>query len=151
MRTARAAGEVALAPEAAFRLWTDLDRWPSFVEGFAHPIEVSPEWPHEGAKLVWQSGPGGRGRVTEKVVASGGGRFSTRVYEDALAGEQTVSFAEATEGTRVEVRLEYELARYGPLRALADVVFIRRALRDSLRRTLGRFAIEAEDEAGLRG
>jgi hypothetical protein len=61
-----------------------------------------------------------------------------------------VTFAEATDGARVEIRLEYELSRYGPLRAVADRVFISRALRDSLRRTLGRFAVEAEEEAGLR-
>ena len=48
------------------------------------------------------------------------------------------------------VELDYELTKYGPLRAVADVIFIGRALRDSLRRTLGRFAVEAEDEAGLR-
>jgi hypothetical protein len=33
---------------------------------------------------------------------------------------------------------------------VADAIFIRRALRDSLRRTLFRFAVEAEEEAGLR-
>jgi hypothetical protein len=54
------------------------------------------------------------------------------------------------EGTRVELTLDYELSKYGPLRAVADVLFIRRALRDALRRTLRRFAIEAEEEAALR-
>jgi hypothetical protein len=33
---------------------------------------------------------------------------------------------------------------------VADVLFVRRALRDALRRTLRRFAVEAEEEAGLR-
>jgi hypothetical protein len=33
---------------------------------------------------------------------------------------------------------------------VADALFIRRALRDALRRTVGRFAVEAEEEAGLR-
>ena len=50
----------------------------------------------------------------------------------------------------MELRLDYELTRYGPARALADVLFIRRALRDALRRTLRRFAVEADEEAGLR-
>ncbi len=49
----------------------------------------------------------------------------------------------------MELRLEYELARSGPLRGVADVLFIRRALRDSLRRTLDRFAVEVEEEAAL--
>jgi hypothetical protein len=46
--------------------------------------------------------------------------------------------------------LEYELTRYGPLSGVADALFIRRALRDSLRRTLFRFGLEAEEEARLR-
>jgi hypothetical protein len=50
----------------------------------------------------------------------------------------------------VELSLEYELTRYGPLGGIADALFIRRALRDSLRRTLYRFSIEAEEEAELR-
>ena len=50
----------------------------------------------------------------------------------------------------MELTLEYELARGGPFRGLADALFIRRALRDALRRTVRRFAVEAEEEAGLR-
>ena len=38
----------------------------------------------------------------------------------------------------------------GPLSALAYAIFVRRALRDALVRTVRRFAVEAEDEAGLR-
>jgi len=33
---------------------------------------------------------------------------------------------------------------------VADVLFIRRALRDALGRTLGRFTVEAQEDAGLR-
>jgi hypothetical protein len=148
--TARAAAVVSLAPEAALKLWTDVRRWPTFVEGHARTLEVSNEWPAEGAKVVWESIPGGRGRVTEQVVTSGPGRFSTRVFEDALEGEQAVRMAEDAEGTRVELTLDYKLSKYGPLQALADVLFIRRALRDALRRTLRRFVVEAEEESTLR-
>ena len=55
----------------------------------------------------------------------------------------------AGDGSEAELSLEYELAKYGPLRGVADALFIRRALRDMLRRTLRRFAIEAEEEASL--
>jgi uncharacterized membrane protein len=149
-RTAQAAMAIPLTPEAVMRLWTDLRRWPTFVEGFAHAVEVSEDWPGEGSTLVWQSIPGGRGRVTEKVVASGPGRFATQVYEDALTGQQALRVSEDANGSRVQLTLEYELSKYGPLRALADVIFIRRALRDALRRTLRRFAVEAGEEATLR-
>jgi hypothetical protein len=141
---------VPLPPESAVRLWADVRRWPSFVEGFARVVESSPDWPAEGAKVVWESGPTGRGRVTEKVVASDGARLATRVSEERLQGVQRATFAPAPQGSTAAVELEYELTNQGPLRALADVLFIRRAVRDSLRRTLLRFAVEAEEEAGLR-
>jgi hypothetical protein len=132
------------------RLWTDVSRWPSFVEGFARQLELSPGWPERGARVVWESNPDGRGRVTETVVENAADRFSTQVFEDALVGTQTFQVAPANGGSEVELVLEYELVRYGPLRGLADMLFIRRALRDSLRRTLFRFELEAQDEAGLR-
>ena len=151
MRTARAEVEVQLAPEAALRLWTDVGRWPAFVEGFARVLEQDPEWPAGGARVVWESVPTGRGRVTERVTEDGGSdRFSTLVFEDRLAGRQTLRTVESEGGARVELALEYTLTRYGPLAVVADALFIRRALRDSLRRTLYRFAVEAEEEAGLR-
>jgi len=151
VRTARAAAEVPLTPEAALRLWTDVSRWPSFVEGFGRVVEQDPAWPAPGASLVWESVPSGRGRVTERVTDDAGpDRFPTLVFEDRLAGRQTLRAVESEAGSHVELSLEYTLTRYGPLGALADVVFIRRALRDSLRRTLFRFAVEAEEDAGLR-
>jgi hypothetical protein len=150
--TASARGTVVLEPVAAAGLWRDVRRWPSFVEGFARALEVSPDWPAEGAKVVWESIPTGRGRVTERVVTSGERRFATRVFEERLSGTQTAVFEPAPdgEGAVVQVELGYELARYGPFGAVADVLFIRRALRDALRRTLSRFAVEAEEERGLR-
>jgi hypothetical protein len=151
VRTARAQVDLVLTPEAALRLWTDVARWPSFVEGFARPVDRSPEWPHAGARLVWESSPAGRGRVTEKVMeAEGPDRFVTQVFEERLHGVQTFRVVESEGGSRAELALEYELTKYGPLSAVADVIFIRRAIRDSLRRTLSRFAVEAEEEAGLR-
>jgi Polyketide cyclase / dehydrase and lipid transport len=150
VRTAYARGTVPLQPDGALRLWTDVDRWASFVEGFARQLERSPGWPAEGERVVWESGPGGRGRVTEKVVASAGDSFATMVFEDALMGRQTFRVAPHTGGAEVELSLEYTLTKYGPFSAIADAIFIRRALRDSLARTVSRFAVEAEDEAGLR-
>ena len=145
-----AAVHVPLDPPRALALWADVGRWPSFVDGFARVKEVSPEWPGHGAKLVWESHPGGRGRVTEKVLESAAGRFSTRVFEERLAGTQTAVVEPAPEGARLRLTLAYELAQGGPLRAVTDLLFVRRALRDAMVRTLRRFAVEAEDEAGLR-
>jgi hypothetical protein len=88
--------------------------------------------------------------VTERVLERGPGRLVTEIFEDALHGTQTIHAGEDADGAHVEVELQYELAKYGPLRAIADVIFIRRALRDALTRTLRRFAVEAEEEVGLR-
>jgi uncharacterized membrane protein len=148
MAATSAARRVELDPERAWALWTDLRRWPTFVEGFAHLAEQSGDWPAEGAKVVWNSTPGGRGRVTEKAITSERPEaFATRVFEEALTGTQTATFTVADDGrTRVELRLDYELAKFGLLRGLADVLFIRRALNQALQRTLARFAAEAAEE-----
>lgn len=150
MKVAYAEGRVSLAPAAALDLWADSGRWPSFVEGFARVLERADGWPAEGGRVVWESIPGGRGRVTEKVVERASDRFATQVFEDALMGVQRLIVAPEGDGSRVRLELEYTLTKYGPLQVVADAVFIRRALRDALRRTLRRFEIEAEEEAGLR-
>lgn len=151
MRRASAQADLVLTPEAALRLWTDVDRWSTFVEGFGRTLERSPEWPSAGARVVWESKPSGRGRVTEKVMeGEGPDRFTTMVFEERLAGTQTFRVVESEAGSRAELALEYRLSKYGPLSVVADAIFIRRAIRDSLRRTLYRFAVEAEEEAGLR-
>jgi Polyketide cyclase / dehydrase and lipid transport len=150
VRTASAVSTVPIGPDEAMRLWTDVDRWPSFVEGFARRLELSPGWPAKDARVVWESNPDGRGRVTETVTESEPLRFSTQVFEERLIGTQTFQAAHANEGSEVALSLDYELTRHGPLRGLVDAIFIRRALRDSLRRTLFRFEVEAEEEADLR-
>ena len=113
-------------------------------------VANDPGWPAPDARLVWESVPAGRGRVTEKVVESSEDRIATMVFEDRLAGRQEFRVAPGPGGAAVELSLEYTLTKYGPLGVVADALFIRRAIRDSLRRTLFRFGVEAEEEAGLR-
>lgn len=161
MRRAADATTVPIPPAEALELWADLDRWPSFVDGLSRVVEVTEDWPEAGAELVWESTRGGRGRVAERVEAyeapppgpdvamqSNPGRLVTRVSEEALTGEQTVTFSPEPEGARVDLALDYELTRSGLLQPVTDLLFIRRALRDSLRRTLGRFAAESERREG---
>ena len=146
MRIVGAEAEIALPPEKALELWTSTGRWATFIEGFARIVERDDTWPDEGSKLVWETSPQGRGRVTERVLERDRGVIRTRVFEDRLQGVQTARF----EDERFRLTLEYELAGGGPLRAVTDVLFISRAVRDMLRRTVGRFAVEAEEEAALR-
>jgi uncharacterized membrane protein len=136
--------------EDAEELWYDVRRWPTFVDGFASPQRLDDTWPAAGAKLVWQSVPGGRGVVTEKVIRSEPAALhEAAVFEERLDGTQTVTFVEEEEGTRVELVLDYNVRVGGPLRPLVDALFIRRAQNDALRRTLRRFATEAAEQAAL--
>ena len=151
MGVARDAVTVQLRADRAFGLWTDLSRWPTFIDGFGHVERADDSWPGEGAKLVWRSGPAGRGLVTERVVASEPAeRFVTQVLEERLRGAQAVKFQPVDDGsTRVDMELDYTLTQGGPLSGVTDLLFIRRALTDAIRRTLRRFATEAAEEARL--
>lgn len=150
MGTVRETVAVRLDPERAFALWTDVRRWPTFVDGFARVKRQGDDWPAPGAKLVWESTPEGRGIVTERVLESAAGRlFATQVLEERCSGIQTVRFEPDDEGALAQIEYEYELSRGGPLRGITDVLFIRRAQSDALVRTLRRFATEAAEEAEL--
>jgi hypothetical protein len=153
MAIARAATHVPLSAEDAYGLWTDSARWATFMDGFGRLDRVDPEWPQEGAKLVWSGVPGGRGTVTERVLsARPPTEHQVSVLEEKLVGTQLATFTpiEAEEDTTlVELELDYKVAVGGPLRPLVDVLFIRRAQNDSLARTLRRFATEAAEQAAL--
>jgi hypothetical protein len=137
-------GRIADAEE----LWYDPHRWAAWVDGFGHVAKLEGDWPHEGSRLLWDSPPQGRGRVNERVIAYEPRTGQTLQVEDAkLSGTQTVAFEAAGDDVRITLTLEYELKQRGPLTPLLDPLFIRRALRDSLRRTLVRFGYERRAEA----
>lgn len=143
MRTARAAQELRASAVEIERLWADPSGWEAFVDGFGRVVELDPRWPRVDAKLVWEGVPGGRGRVVEQVVScEPGAELVTRVADPQLSGVQRLAFAPAAAAGRVGValELEYALARRGPFMLLADPLFVRRALRDSQRRTLAGMA-----------
>jgi hypothetical protein len=138
-----------LASEAE-ALWYDPRRWPSWIDGFGHVEKLEGEWPSPGARAVWDSKPGGRGRVVERVT-----RYEARtgqtleVEDEKLRGTQRVAFEPVDDGVEVALELEYELKHANVLTPLTDALFIRRALRDSLKRSLGRFRRElAADREG---
>ena len=152
MATIESATRVGVDVQDAWRLWTDLSRWPAFVEGFKHVERRSGDWPQPGARVEWVSTPGGRGKVTEKVVESQPPQLIvTQVFENAMTATQTVSLTpgEAPRDTRIAYKLDYRLSQAGFLRQITDVLFIRRALAAAVDRTLRRFATEAEEEAAL--
>jgi hypothetical protein len=124
-------------------LWNDLRRWPGFVDGFASVGRIEGEWPQPQARLVWDSRPGGRGRVVEQVEAyEPGASQRVRVEDAQLRGTQAVVFAALDGGCEMTLELAYELKRPGFGGVVTDLFFVRHALRESLWRTLDRFAIE---------
>jgi uncharacterized membrane protein len=151
MAKASAATLVPLTPEEAYELWTDVRRWPTFVDGFGSTTRIDDSWPEEGAKHVWKSVPGGRGAVTERVTKAELPRVhEVVVFEEKLDGTQRVTFTPGEEGTtRVDLTLDYNVSVGGPLKPIVDVLFIRRAQNDALARTLRRFTTEAEEQAAL--
>jgi uncharacterized membrane protein len=141
---------VPLTPQEAYDLWTDVTRWPTFVDGFSRHERLDESWPEPGARVVWKSVPGGRGTVTEKVTkALPGAIHEVTVFEEKLDGTQTITFAPVDEATYVELELDYKVSVGGPLKPVVDALFIRRAQNDALARTLRRFRTEAMDQASL--
>ncbi|HEX2086028.1 MAG TPA: SRPBCC family protein [Solirubrobacteraceae bacterium] len=151
MGSARAEIEVPGPISEAERLWYDTSRWPSFVDGLVHVVKREGDWPNAGARVMWDSGPAGRGRVVERVVAYEIRTGQTVEVEDPrILGTQSISFA-AAEGDRcrIALELEYEVKQGGPFGGLVDALFVRRAFRDALRRTLSRFARELRSDREL--
>jgi hypothetical protein len=138
-----------LASEAE-TLWYDPQRWPAWIDGFGHVDKIEGEWPGVGARLVWVSKPGGRGRVEERVVGYEARTGQTLEVEDEkMRATQSVAFRPDGDAVEVALELRYELKDRNVLTPLTDAVFIRRALRDSLRRSLARFARERRADIEL--
>lgn len=143
MARVRAAITVAGLASEAEDLWYDPQRWAAWIDGFGHVDKLEDDWPRAGARLVWSSPPGGRGRVNERVVeyeARSG--QALEVEDEKLRATQRVSFEPRQGGVRIALELSYELKHGNFFTPLTDALFIRRALRDSLRRSLTRFARE---------
>lgn len=124
-------------------LWYDTERWVAWVDGLEAIVSVDGDWPSVGATVVWQSGPAGRGRVTERVVEYEPLTGQTlEVEDDSITGRQSVSFTPVDHSVEVVLRLEYRLKKRSPITPLVDLLFIRNAVRASLRATLTRFGVE---------
>jgi Polyketide cyclase / dehydrase and lipid transport len=120
--------------------WYDTSRWPEWVDELAHVVSVQGEWPQHEAVVIWQSGPAGRGRVTERVIEYEPlGGYTVEVEDDSITGEQSVFFEPAADGVEIQLALRYRIKRRTPLTPLIDVLFVRRLMVGSLEKTLGAF------------
>jgi Polyketide cyclase / dehydrase and lipid transport len=144
MGRVRAEVHVAALASAAEELWYDTSRWPTFVDGLAHVVKVEGDWPRAG-RVVWDARPGGRGRVVERVEGyEARGGQTVRVEDEKIVGTQRVEFHPTAQGCRVALQLDYHVKQQRPLMAVVDVLFIRRPMTDSLKRTLTRLRREIE-------
>jgi Polyketide cyclase / dehydrase and lipid transport len=126
------------------QLWYDRTRWASWIDGFGHVVSLDDAWPQTGARLLWDSRPGGPGRVIERVT-----RYEPRlgqtleIEESGFTGVRRVTFEPGLEQTRITLEVELEpKERLAPARRW----LLRRRLGDSLRRTLTRFSYELAAE-----
>ena len=143
MGRARVLHTVAGSARQAQACWYDTTRWPLWVDGLEQVLQVAGDWPRVGSSVTWESGPAGRGRVTERVIAYDAARGQTlEVDDDSIGGLQSVSFAPAPNGVQVGLSLEYRLKRRSIVSPLIDLLFIRRAMAVSLEATVARFAVE---------
>jgi hypothetical protein len=123
--------------------WYDVRRWPAWVDGMARVDEVAGEWPQPGAIVRWESGPAGRGHVTEKVLAHEPLRGQTvEVTDDSIWGRQQVSFTPTEDEVSVSLSLEYQVTKRTVFTPVVDLLFIRGAMERSLRSTLSAFGAE---------
>jgi hypothetical protein len=151
MGKARAQIDLPVQVSAAEALWYDTSRWPVFVDGFGHVVKLEGDWPREGARLVWDSVPAGRGRVVE-LVTSYEVRIgqTVQVEDERITGTQIVTFAPLGDGQcRMAIELSWKHKFPNVMTPLVDVLFVRRAFADALRRTLSRFGREVRVDAEL--
>jgi hypothetical protein len=143
MRVVTGAQTFPVSVHEAETVWYAAERWPAWVDGLDRVEQVSGAWPGVGGSVTWESGPAGRGRVTERVVAHEplGGQ-TVEVEDDSIRGRQSVTFTPDDAGVAVELELDYELKRRSPLIPVVDLLFIRPAFRNAISSTLHRFGVE---------
>jgi uncharacterized protein YndB with AHSA1/START domain len=135
---------IDVPPAAAWELFFDQERWPSWSDGFGRVI-ANDGYPRAGGTLRWRSSPAGRGEVTETVVEHLPGRLHRVSFVDPQAeGGLTTSFQPKAGGTLVEQRLSYRLRGGGLFGGVSDLLFIRTQQRRSLERSLFGLKQEAE-------
>ena len=147
MRPVRVTRTFPVSVAEAESYWYDTGHWPSWVDGLDRVVQTAAPWPAAGGSVTWESGPAGRGRVTERVVAyAPADGQALEVTDDAVTGHQTVAFAPVPHGVEVTLQLEYRLNRASPVTGVVDLLFIRRQMTQSLARTLDRFGARVRTE-----
>jgi hypothetical protein len=125
----------------AEQLWHDPSRWASWIDGFTYLSKLSDEWPLVGARRVF----GSRERFVAETVSryEAGSGLITHYEDEKVSGLQHVRFE--TDGIRTRVTVALDLSPKEKM-PLGQQWWLRRKLRESLRRTLLRFSYELAAE-----
>jgi Polyketide cyclase / dehydrase and lipid transport len=152
MSVVRAASEFHGTVHEAESCWLDTSGWPLWVDGLERVLECSRDWPDPGSSVIWESGPAGRGRVSEQVIAREPlASLSLYVHDASITATQRVAFMPTDEGVAVEVTLDYTVNKRSIFTPLVDMLFIRGAMRRSIATTLARFGTHlAEHRSGIK-
>lgn len=137
------------SPAEVEALWCTPARWPEFIDGLASVGSADPAYPEAGSVVEWRSFPGGRGEVREIVLEYVPGRLvASQVDDEPTTARQLVEFAAVPGGAKVSIELDYEIRKRSPFTAATDLLFVRRAQADSLRRTLAALEAAVTGEEG---
>jgi Polyketide cyclase / dehydrase and lipid transport len=148
MSKVRVAATVPASVHEAESCWYDTARWPAWIDGLERVVEVGSGWPSAGASVIWESGPAGRGRVTERAVSHEPLAGQTvDVEDDSIRGQQSVSFIPLDDRVQIALTLDYEIKKRSIFTPLVDFLFIRRAMAMSMRTTLTHFGAVLQEAA----
>ena len=143
MSVVSAASEFPATVHEAESCWCDTSSWPAWVDGLDRVLETGPDWPNPGSSVIWQSGPAGRGRVSERVIDHEPLQGLTlHVQDESISARQSVTFTPLDAGVTVELKLDYEISRRSIVTGVIDLLFIRRAMERSITTTLARFGAQ---------
>lgn len=146
--------EIGAALADVWERYFDPRGWPGWVDGFGS-VQRADGYPEVSGELRWRSTPAGRGEVHERVLEHEPRRRHRISFADSYATGELLTTFEIVSGreadaasTRVRQKARYRLRRWGPLRPLVDLLFVRSQVRGSLARSLQRLRLELEEPAG---
>jgi hypothetical protein len=141
--------EELVIPASLAEVWDtyfEPSTWPAWVDELQAVDSISDSYPEAGAKLVWRSGPSGRGQVHETVLEHEPRRLHRIRYRDPHSeGEQLTTFEIEGEGTKVRIELVYGLMEPGVFGPITDRLFVRSQMRAALVRSLEGLRSEAQE------
>lgn len=136
---------------AVWDLYFDRTRWRGWVDGFGDVSRWDDRYPETGARIQWDSKPGGRGRVLEEVLIHDPRSLHRIRFEDqtALGFLETEFEPQGQAACRVTATVEYAVKDAGPLNFITDALFIRRSMAQSIGRSLTRLKRDVEGDQEL--